>query len=114
MPSNIEAALNGLVYRSLEPNILDTINITLYDGENGDCLDISQLGTGSSRFGCLTTSITFQINVMDLGSVSDSKLASSSELGFKIKIIAGCIISVLLLGIVRCCYLGRLHRLKIK
>lgn len=49
MPMDIEAALNGMKYESATPNIIDTVNITLYDGEGGSCLDNNQLGSGSIR-----------------------------------------------------------------
>jgi hypothetical protein len=49
MPMDIAAALNGMKYESATPNIIDTVNVTLYDGEGGRCLDNNQLGTGSIR-----------------------------------------------------------------
>ena len=118
MPVDIEAALNGLIYKSVKSNIVDVINITLYDGQGGNCLDVSLLGTGSTRIGCLMTSVSFEITVLDFQSLGNLNIPSLTSgintLGFKIKLIAGCIALVLLLGISRCCYLRRLHQLKIK
>ena len=118
MPVDIEAAINGLIYKSVKSNIVDVINITLYDGQGGNCLDDSLLGTGSTRIGCLMTSVSFEITVLDFQSLGNSNIPSLpsgiNTLGFKIKLIAGCIALVLLLGIFRCCYLRRLHQLKIK
>ena len=118
MPTDIEAALNGLIYKSVKPNIVDMINISLYDGQGGNCLDVSLLGTGSTRIGCLMTSVSFKVTVLDFQSLGESNLPSLTSginsLGFKIKLIAGCIALVLLLGMFRCCYLRRLHQLKIK
>ena len=63
-PSDVLIALNGLTYINTQPNIVDIIKISIYDGEGGDCLDTSQLNTGSIRSGCFFSSTTFTVNIL--------------------------------------------------
>ena len=42
-PADIAAALNGLTYMSTRPHTSDLINVTLYDGAGGACLDDAQV-----------------------------------------------------------------------
>jgi len=62
-PSAALAALNGMTYRSTKPNIIDVINITIFDGEGGECLDNRQQSALSTRQGCFIRSVSFQVTV---------------------------------------------------
>ena len=116
MPANIESALNGLLFTSINYNTLDTVNITLYDGSGGSCLNNTLLGPGSYRPTCFITSATFQVQVLPLNSVGTAQITSNSSasdsLSFKIKLIAGCIGGFMALGGLRCLQLRRLHNKK--
>lgn len=62
-PSHAQMALNGMVYQSVISDVLDTINITVFDGVNGDCLSETKFLSGSMRQGCWQTSCQFNITV---------------------------------------------------
>lgn len=61
MPSSVQRALNGMRYESLVPDSTDTLLITLYDGQGGDCLTAAQLGAGSVRSGCFSSEIALEV-----------------------------------------------------
>jgi hypothetical protein len=61
-PQNIMNALNGMTYQSSKALVTDTVNITIYDGVGGECLDNSALGSGSVRSGCFASSVVFQVS----------------------------------------------------
>ena len=70
-PSDIQLALNGMKYVSTKPG-LDNVNITLYDGSGGKCIDFTNaniksngLGSKSIQKGCYVRSISFSVNVVD-------------------------------------------------
>lgn len=62
-PSHAQMALNGMVYQSVISNVVDTINIIVLDGANGDCLSENKLLSGSVRQGCWQASCQFDITV---------------------------------------------------
>lgn len=62
-PSYAQMALDGMVYQSMVSNIVDSINITVFDGANGDCLDEAKFKPGSIREGCLRNSCAFNVAV---------------------------------------------------
>ena len=117
MPSDIQAALNGLTIQSLTPNIVDTVNITIFDGANGNCISSASLSKTSYRPKCYTTSVTFQITVNGFTNPGDPtknyEIGSSS--GFETvafrKILIGSIVSgVFVIGVLRCLYLRSLKK----
>ena len=117
MPSDIQAALNGLSIRSLVPNIVDTINITIYDGENSNCIPSKLLPNTSYRPNCHMTSVTFQITVNGFTSPEDLKgnveLASKSgmsSIAFRQILIGSLVSGVFVIGVLRCLYLRRLKK----
>jgi len=70
-PSDIQLALNGMKYVSTNPG-LDNVNITLYDGSGGKCIDFTNaniksngLGSKSIQKGCYVRSTSFSVNVVD-------------------------------------------------
>lgn len=69
-PSAALAALNGMNYRSTKPNIIDVVNITIYDGEGGECLDNSQQSDSSVRHGCFVRSVSFHVTVTGFAQTS--------------------------------------------
>ena len=117
MPSDIQAALNGLSIRSLVPNIVDTINITIYDGENNNCIPSKLLPNTSYRPKCHMTSVIFQISVNGFISPEDLKgnveLASksgTSSIAFRQILIGSLVSGVFVIGVLRCLYLRRLKK----
>ena len=115
MPSDIQAALNGLTIQSLTPNIVDTVNITIFDGENGHCISSDLLAKTSYRPKCHMTSVTFQITVNGFSSPKDLaenyKIGSStgmSTLAFKQILIGSIVSGIFIIGVLRCLYLRRL------
>jgi hypothetical protein len=118
IPADIQSALNGMTYINPTPRVIDMINITLFDGAGGNCLDNSQLGPGSIRVGCHTTSVSFQVRVLDYtgvdntnafaaGASASSATSFLSSLGFEFYIIVAAIGFVLILVCLRCCWLRR-------
>lgn len=69
-PSAALAALNGMTYLSTKPNILDIVNITIYDGKDGKCLDDSQQSAYSLRDGCFIRSVSFRVTVTGFAETS--------------------------------------------
>jgi hypothetical protein len=69
-PRNISRVLNGLQYLSLTPHHTDWVNITLYDGAEGECLPEASLLHGRSadsttlRDECFVTSVAIEVRVM--------------------------------------------------
>ena len=117
MPSDVQAALNGLSVRSLVPNIVDTINITIYNGENGNCIPSKLLPNTSYRPKCHMTSIIFQITVNGFISPEDLRgnveIASKSgilSLAFRQILIGSLVTGVFVIGVLRCLYLRRLKK----
>ena len=64
-PAAIAAVLNGMQYSNPNPNVIDIVNITLSDGEGGNCLDNSLQSAGSLRYGCFSRSVSFVVTVLD-------------------------------------------------
>lgn len=62
-PSHAQMALNGMAYQSLISNVVDTINIIVLDGANGDCLSETKFSSGSVREGCWQASCQVDIIV---------------------------------------------------
>lgn len=62
-PHNAQMALEGMTYQSVVSDIVDTINITVLDGANGDCLDEALFRTESIRLDCLQASCAFNVTV---------------------------------------------------
>ena len=116
MPSAIMSALNGLTYVSTSARHLDTINVTLYDGAGGLCLDDSQLGPGSLRRGCFATSVSVRVNVLDYAGMaatgSAAAAAASASAGLavlttmpmQVNVVGGVLGALVLLLTLRCCY----------
>jgi len=63
-PDCLALALNGMTYENTGgKSILDTIAITIYDGQKGDCLTKSQnLATGSIHKTCFVTSLHIAVS----------------------------------------------------
>ena len=116
MPSAIMAALNGMTYVSTSAQYLDTINITLFDGAGGLCLDNSQLGPGSVRTGCFVTSVSVRVNVLGYAGmaagVSAAATSASASAGLavlttmpmQVNVVGGVLGALMVLLTLRCCY----------
>lgn len=106
LPSDIEIALNGMQYQNPYPDVTDYVEIILYDGEGGECLSKTQLGSGSIRNGCFTTRLNITVKVLDYSPVSFmSNLSSSGNwLSLQNIAIAGGVILFILLFCWRCCF----------
>ena len=76
-PSAALAALNGMTYRSTKANIIDIVNITIFDGEGGECLDNKQQSALSTRRGCFIRSVSFQVTVTGFGQTDPDPVGSS-------------------------------------
>ena len=117
MPSDVQAALNGLTVQSLTPNIVDTVNITIYDGEDGNCIPSSLMTKTSYRPKCYMTSVIFKITVNGFTSPEDQtgnyEIGSSSgtsTLAFRQILIGSIVSGVFVIGVLRCIYLRRLKK----
>lgn len=62
-PHNVQMAFDGMTYQSVISDIVDTVNITVLDGANGDCLNEAKFRTESVRLGCLQLSCSFNVVV---------------------------------------------------
>ena len=62
-PRHARMALDGMVYQSVVSNVRDEINVTIFDGINGDCLGEDKFQPGSVREGCLRSSCQFNVTV---------------------------------------------------
>lgn len=100
-PSHAQEALDGLVYQSVFSDVVDTVNITIRDGANGDCLDETKFRTDSIRRECWRASCTFYVTVQ--GSVSDQERFLGSSLPTQVWISAIVSTSVLLFAFVQYC-----------
>lgn len=117
MPSDIQAALNGLTVQSLTPNIIDTVNITIYDGEDGNCIPEKLMTKTSYRPTCYMTSVIFKITVTGFKSPEDQtgnydigSSSGTSTLAFKQILIGSIVSGVFVIGVLRCIYLRRLKK----
>jgi len=107
-PAAIEAALNGLKYVSLLPNIVDVINITLYDGVGDHCFTNTILGAARSvRSSCYARHVSIPITVLGYAGYDDEidSLFASSESSLRTQIIVLCSCAVIALLLCRCAYL---------
>ena len=101
-PLDALSALNGLTYINTQPNIQDTVTVTIYDGEGGFCLDNSQQGSGSVRSGCYVSSASFSVSVRGFSNVITNTASTSSvlSLGYVLYAMIG-------LGVILCILLSR-------
>lgn len=102
-PGHAQMALDGMVYQSVASNVRDDINITIFDGANGDCLDEAKFQPGSVRQGCWRVSCQFHVIVGGHADVSKSVLNSvmSAQVWVSV-IISLCVLMSLSCG--RCLY----------
>ena len=117
MPSDIQAALNGLTVQSLTPNIVDTVNITIFDGEDGNCIPEKSMTKTSYRPKCYMTSVIFKITVNGFKNPEDQtgnyeirSSSGTSTLAFKQILIGSIVSGVFVIGVLRCIYLRRLKK----
>lgn len=62
-PRYAQMALDGMVYQSLVSNVRDNINVTIFDGVNGDCLGEGKFQSGSVREKCWRASCQMYVSV---------------------------------------------------
>lgn len=93
-PINALMALDGMLYQSLASSVVDTINVTMLDGANGDCLDETKFQTESIRRECWRLSCTFNILVESRGVDEDDLLSSGLPAQFWISFSVGSLILV--------------------
>ena len=114
MPGDIQSALNGMTYVSTSASYMDIINITLYDGAGGLCLDNSQLGSSSVRVGCLVTTVSLRVNVLGYAGMAagggtaaaasaSAGLAVLTTMPMQVNVVGGVLGAVVLLLSLRCC-----------
>lgn len=78
MPSDVNLALNGMSYESVLEDLVDVINITIYDGIGGQCLDTSVLSTGSIYNGCFKSNVLIPVTVLSFAGISTSTFIQSN------------------------------------
>lgn len=62
-PSKVALALSSVTYESSKADTKDTVTLTIYDGEGGECLDLEKLS--ASRFeGCHQRSTSVSVTVL--------------------------------------------------
>lgn len=105
-PSDISRALNTMTYINTQPNIVDQVIITIYDGATGDCLDNAQQGPGSIRgVSCYSSSVTVTVKVLGFSNVITNTEKSNSLLSIGYVLYAAIGLAVLLFALVaRCVY----------
>lgn len=117
-PSDLELALNGMKYVSTNPG-LDTVNITLYDGSGGNCIDFTNkalqnkgFGSRSIQRGCFVRSTSFSVNVIDtsngnqqsdLISQQSAALFSIGNVQFTLGILLLAVAGLVFLSCIRSC-----------
>lgn len=117
-PSDLQDVLNGLTIQTVGDNSVGngtgTVTVTLYDGVGDQCVSIRVLGRGSIRSECFVRSAVFTVTIVQksagtsaAGSASPSE---SSKFNFKYYLIGGIGGGVVLIGVLRCCYLRRLRK----
>ena len=113
-PSELQEALNGLTLQSVSGIYVGTVTITLYDGVGGQCLTADALGPGSIRSECFERSAVFTVKVVEKSrgstAAGNTTNSQSSPFSFKYYLIGGIGGGVVLIGVLRCCYLRRLHK----
>lgn len=62
-PRYAQMALNGMTYQSVIADVVDDVNITIFDGADGDCLSKDKFQPGSLRYRCWRESCRFQVVV---------------------------------------------------
>jgi len=77
VPSDVALVLNGLTYYNNKANLVDTINITLFDGIGTDCLTKTQLGARSIYDGCYVTNYVIQVTVLNYPQSTNSNTTYS-------------------------------------
>ena len=116
-PENISRALNGLQYLSLRPHHTDKINISLYDGASGSCLDEFVLSnrwdsavTSYRNNECYVTSVSVEVRVLGfyqyIGDDDDNFLSGSStgvQALWLTRIYQTCVV-IVLLGLFYCVF----------
>lgn len=81
-PSHAKMALDGMVYQSVASNVRDDINITIFDGANGDCLGEAKFQPGSVREQCWQAFCQFHVTVgMHNGPVDNNRISAQVWVG---------------------------------
>lgn len=62
-PKDVQNVLNGVLFVSYEPHVMDNMTVTIYDGFEGGC--IWNFSTSSVRPACLSSSCSVLINVTE-------------------------------------------------
>jgi len=109
-PADVARALNGLTYLSVHPHTTDLLNVTLYDGAGGACLDNAQLGPGSVRVGCFVATVSVPVTVLGYAGVAAGRAptatatASLTALPVQVNVLGGLLCGVLALLTCKCCW----------
>lgn len=99
-PRHAQTALDGMVYQSVASNVRDEVNITIFDGVNGDCLGEDKFQPGSVREACWRASCRFHVTV---GGHSDP-IGTVPNSGISVQVWMSLIIG---LGVLFCFSCGR-------
>jgi len=115
-PSVLERAINGMTYYSFRGNVQDTINITIYDGEGGECLDRSLLDPITIFNGCFTTNYQLQVDVTSEAAVSGAQRNSFSQqfVSSNLKYLLLGLMALIIIVVVRWCACCPARRKKYK
>lgn len=108
-PRYAKMALDGLVYQSVVSNVRDDINVTIFDGANGDCLDEAKFQPGSIREQCWQAFCQLHVTVgsHDDPGGSEENNHISAQVWMSV-ILISCVLICLSCG--RCCFSRRLAR----
>ena len=72
-PDVAEAALNGLRYESITPNVIDNVTVTVYDGQGGQCLN-NNVNSQALRSACFSRTAFFTVTVLGFADFPASRL----------------------------------------
>lgn len=107
-PRHARMALDGMVYQSVVSNVRDQVNVTIFDGINGDCLGEGKFQPGSVREGCWRASCQFHVTVGGHSDPLETVLYSGMSVQVWMSLIIGvCVLFCFSCG--RCAFFVRKH-----